>query len=984
MYLTTSRRRRRLFQLSLLSASCLTAFQSYAAIDCAPLSDWDNKTVYTGGQKVRHLDYAYQANYWTQGDAPDANSGQWSQWKELGVCLADTNQPPSVDLTSPKASDSIQVDQTVVIAATANDSDGSIEKVVFSVDGQPIGEDKTSPYSINWLAVAGNHNITAIAHDNRGAQSIVSSVDIKVSTTQPGNEPPTVDLMLSANSVDLGDTVTFTSNAADKDGRVEKVEFYVAGELVGTATMAPYSLDYQTSRKGVLPVIAKAVDDKGASSSSSAVLLEVKEAPTVASCRPDGLYQTEGVSVPYCSIYDENGREKMGADHPRRVIGYFTSWRSEDDEQTSYLVKDIPWQHLTHINYAFVSIGSDGKMNIGDVNDPDNAAVGKTWSDVDIDPSLGFKGHFGALATYKQRYNVKTLISVGGWAETGGHFDKDGNRVADGGFYTMTTNADGSINHAGIETFATSAVEMMRKYKFDGLDIDYEYPTSMAGAGNPDDTDFMEPRRRYLWASYQELMKVLRNKLDKASAQDGIHYMLTIAAPSSGYLLRGMESFDVTKYLDYVNIMTYDLHGAWNDHVGHNAALYDTGKDSELIQWNVYKTAAYGGIGYLNTDWAYHYFRGSMPAGRINIGVPYYTRGWQSVSGGTDGLWGRAALPDQTQCPPGTGEGEKNNCGHGAVGIDNMWHDKDANGNEMGAGSNPMWHAKNLENQIWGTYSSAYGLDPVNDPSDRLTGYYTRHYDSVAVAPWLWNNEKKVFLSTEDKASVNLKADYVIDKEIGGIMFWELAGDYNCYLLDSQGLRSQIDESEQACLSGRGEYHMGSTMTQTIYDKFKSATPYGNKLSTTPIASQALDINVAVTGFKAGDQNYPINPKITFTNNSDQALPGGTEFQFDIPVSTPDNAKDQSGAGLSVISSGHTRPNNVGGLDGPMHRVSFTLPSWKNLPVGGSYELDMVYYLPISGPANYSVKVNGVDYAFKFEHPNLPVASSSKQQRSEQ
>ncbi|MDF5474049.1 glycosyl hydrolase family 18 protein, partial [Vibrio parahaemolyticus] len=189
-------------------------------------------------------------------------------------------------------------------------------------------------------------------------------------------------------------------------------------------------------------------------------------------------------------------------------------------------------------------------------------------------------------------------------------------------------------------------------------------------------------RRQYLWASYQELMKVLREKLDAASAQDGIHYMLTIAAPSSGYLLRGMETFDVTKYLDYVNIMSYDLHGAWNDHVGHNAALFDTGKDSELAQWNVYGTAAYGGIGYLNTDWAYHYFRGSMPAGRINIGVPYYTRGWQGVTGGDNGLWGRAALPNQAECQPGTGESEKNNCGHCAIGIDNMWHDTDPKGNE--------------------------------------------------------------------------------------------------------------------------------------------------------------------------------------------------------------------------------------------------------------------------------------------------------------
>ncbi|MBY6196266.1 chitinase C-terminal domain-containing protein [Vibrio hangzhouensis] len=694
-------------------------------------------------------------------------------------------------------------------------------------------------------------------------------------------------------------------------------------------------------------------------------------------CRPDGLYQTQGVDVPYCTLYDTEGRELMGADHPRRVIGYFTSWRSGDDPQSSYLVNDIPWEQLTHINYAFVSIGSDGKVNVGDVNDPNNVAVSKEWPGVEIDPALGFKGHFGALATAKKKHGVKTLISIGGWAETGGHFAPDGTRVADGGFYTMTTNADGSVNTQGIETFATSAVEMMRTYQFDGLDIDYEYPTSMAGAGNPDDTAFSESRRAYLWKSYEVLMKVLREKLDVASSQDGVHYMLTIAAPSSGYLLRGMETMSVTKYLDYVNIMSYDLHGAWNDHVGHNAALYDTGEDSELAQWNVYGTAAYGGIGYLNTDWAYHYFRGSMPAGRINIGVPYYTRGWQNVSGGTNGLWGRAPLPNQSECPAGTGEGEKNNCGYGALGIDNMWHDKDVNGNEMGAGSNPMWHAKNLEKGIWGSYAQAYGLDPVNDPTDKFVGTYTRNYDSVAVAPWLWNAEKNVFLSTEDVESIDVKAQYVIDKEIGGIMFWELAGDYNCYVLDAIGNRGAVDPTEQACASGNGEFHMGNSMTKAMYEKFLSASPYGNKVATGTIPTEAVDIAVTVDGFKVGDQNYPINPKVTFTNNTGTDIPGGTEFQFDIPTSAPDNAKDQSGGGLKVIASGHTRANNIGGLDGTMHRVAFTLPSWKNLAAGSTYELDMVYYLPVSGPANYTVNVNGVDYAFKFEQPDLPLANLS-------
>ncbi|MBD8513818.1 chitinase C-terminal domain-containing protein [Photobacterium sp. CAU 1568] len=700
------------------------------------------------------------------------------------------------------------------------------------------------------------------------------------------------------------------------------------------------------------------------------------QAQAAANCRPDGLYQTPGVTVPYCTVYDQDGREKMGVDHPRRVIGYFTSWRSGNDPQSSYLVNDIPWDSLTHINYAFVSIGSDGKVNIGNVNNPDNPAVGKEWPGVEIDPALGFKGHFGALATAKAQHGVKTLISIGGWAETGGHFDDNGNRVADGGFYTMTTNADGSINHQGIQTFADSAVAMMRQYKFDGLDIDYEYPTSMQGAGNPDDFAYSDAMRPHLMKSYHELMKVLREKLDQASAQDGHHYMLTIAAPSSGYLLRGMETMSVTKYLDYVNIMSYDLHGAWNDYVGHNASLFDSGLDAELEAGNVYGTAQYKKTGYLNTDWAYHYFRGSMPAGRINIGVPYYTRGWQGVTGGTNGLWGKAALPNQSDCPTGTGAGTSN-CGYGAIGIDNMWHDKDANGNEMGAGSNPMWHAMNLANGVYGSYTAAYGLDPVNDPQDALTGTYTRHYDSVSVAPWLWNADKKVFLSTEDKESINTKADYVIEQGIGGIMFWELAGDYSCYNLDANGNRTTVDPTENACKTGNGEYHMGDTMTKAIHNKFATATPYGNTLAEGAIPTEAVNIDVSVTGFKVGDQNYPLNPTMTLTNKTGQTLPGGTEFQFDIPTSTPDNMSDQSGANLQVISSGHTRGDNIGGLDGNFHRVAFTLPSWKQLGNNESFELTLNYFLPISGPANYSVRVNNADYALAFEQPDLPIADLS-------
>ncbi|MBC9715735.1 chitinase C-terminal domain-containing protein [Streptomyces sp. TRM66268-LWL] len=653
-------------------------------------------------------------------------------------------------------------------------------------------------------------------------------------------------------------------------------------------------------------------------------------------CRPDGLYQTPGVDVPYCSVYDTAGREKMGADHQRRVIGYFTGWRTGKNGEPAYLASDLPWDKITHINYAFAHIGSDHKLSVG-TDGANNPATGMTWPGVagaEMDPGYAYKGHFNLLNKFKKQHpDVKTLVSVGGWAETGGYFGDDGKRVSSGGFYAMATNADGSVNQAGIDTFADSAVAFVKKYGFNGVDIDYEYPTTMKDAGHPLDWPFANARRAGLVKGYAALMKTLREKLDRAGAQDGRHYLLTVAAPSSGYLLRGMETFQVQKYLDYVNIMSYDLHGAWNEYVGPNASLFDDGKDAELAAAGVYSTSQYGGIGYLNTDWAYHYFRGSMPAGRINIGLPYYTRGFKNVTGGTDGLWGKAP---STTCPAGSG---LTKCGDGAVGIDNLWHDKDDNGKESPAGSNPMWHAKNLEKGVVGDYVTQYGF-----PSDTtLTGTYARKYDSTLVAPWLWNAEKKVFLSTEDEQSVAAKADHVVDQGIGGTMIWELAGDY-------------------AYNSAKGQYEMGDTLTTTMYDKFKSASPYGAKRSTIDLPTEALDIDVSFGQFPLGDSNYPISPKLKITNNTTTTLPGGTEFQFDYGTSAPNNAKDQSGFGTTIIRSDHTG-NNVGGLKGIYHRASLKLPGWQSLAPGASVELDFVYYLPVSTPSNWTVTLSGRQYA---------------------
>ncbi|GLW54955.1 chitinase [Kitasatospora phosalacinea] len=655
-------------------------------------------------------------------------------------------------------------------------------------------------------------------------------------------------------------------------------------------------------------------------------------------CRPDGMYTTPGVDVPYCNVYDTSGREQMGADHQRRVIGYFTSWRTGKDGTPAYLVNNIPWDKVTHLNYAFAHVASDNTLSVG-TDGPNNASTGMTFPGVagaEMDPAYSYKGHFNLLSKFKKQYpNVKTMVSVGGWAETGGYFDDSGKRVNSGGFYSMTVNADGSVNQAGINTFADSAVTFIKKYGFNGVDLDYEYPTSMKDAGNPLDYTISNAKRASLMKGYAALMKTMREKLDRASAADGKYYLLSVAAPSSGYLLRGMETFQVTQYLDYVNIMSYDLHGAWNKYVGPNAALYDDGKDAELAAANVYGTSQYGGIGYLNTDWAVHYFRGAMPAGRINLGVPYYTRGFQNVQGGTNGLWGTSST---TNCPAGSG---LTTCGDGAVGIDNIWHDLDDNGKESPAGSNPMWHAKNLEAGVVPDYLSKYG---VSDTA--LKGTYSRNYSSSLVAPWLWNADKKVFLSTEDDQSIGAKADYVVNQGVGGAMIWELAGDYKW---------------DATANGGKGEYVQGNTMTSLLYDKFKSASAYGATRSTIALPQQTLPIDVSFTQFALGDNNYPINPKIHIVNNSTTTLPGGTEFQFDYSVSAPANAADQSGFGSKVIRADHTG-SNVGGLKGTYNRVSLKLPTWQTLAPGASVDVAFVYYLPVSTPSNWTVNVGGTLY----------------------
>ncbi|ENY73466.1 chitodextrinase [Aeromonas diversa CDC 2478-85] len=902
---------------------------------------------YSAGDVVSNAGALYQCKEfpysgWCGASPYHYEPGVGVTWGDAWRLFNDGSLPPAIGLSvsSPVSGASVSEGADVALAVTLSGSTTGLTRVEYQIDGKLVATATSAPWGAAWKAVGGgSHDLKARALDKDGKVLAESSSRFTVSAVTAPEAPKVAIASPAAGAkVTLGRSVAVSANVTDANNDVAKVELFVGGKRVGEDTSAPWQVSWTPDAKGSAALKLVATDQANLSGESAVVTVNVEEA---------ALPPTGGnLSCDIRQVYRPDGYECMGDDHARRVIGYFTSWRTGKNGLPAYLVSDIPWGKLTHINYAFAAV--DEQSHLIKVDD---AATKMTWEGVqgaEMDPEFAYQGHFNLLSKYKKQFpDVKTLISVGGWADTRG-------------FYSATTKGDCTVNTAGINAFSDSAVSFIRQYGFDGVDIDYEYPTSMKDAGNPNDFPLSNLCRGKLFGNYKVLMQTLREKLDAAGAEDGRKYMLTIASPASAYLLRGMENFQVTQYLDYVNLMSYDFHGAWNHFVDHNAALFDNKQDSELAHWGVYTQSQFGGIGYLNSAWAAHYFRGALAAGKINIGVPYYTRGWQGVTGGTHGLGGKAALPSQNQCQPGTGGGNIP-CGNGAMGIDNIWHDLDKSGKEIGAGAVPMWHAKNLEHAAdlgitsMPSYGQAWGLDP-NDPQDLIQGQYVRYFDDKAKVPWLWNEQKKVFLSTEDEQSMGHKLDYIVKQGLGGVMFWEMAGDY------------AFDPVKK-------EYVIGDTLTTLAYEKFAKATPYNPRQNALPAPTTQLDIGVSLTGFKEGDSNYPINPTLKLTNRSTQTIPGGARIEFLVPTSTSDTITDQSGMGLKVVESGGNKNSDGIANEKDFHKVAMTLPSWKAWTPGSDVEVAMTYYLPAAGvPSGVRIVSGSQTIGLKSDFPGLPEA----------
>jgi len=372
------------------------------------------------------------------------------------------------------------------------------------------------------------------------------------------------------------------------------------------------------------------------------------------------------------------------------LAAYFPEWGIYGRD---YQLDDVPGEKITHLIYAFADLTAAGEMTLFD----SYAAVEKRFS---ADESVSGEadqwyyppddprseqtvwGNFNQLAQLKEKYpHLRVSIAVGGWTLST-HFS------------SVTATAEGRT------TFADSIVEFLTTYEmFDGVDFDWEYP---GGGGLGSNT--VSPNDG---ANYAKLLAEVRTKIDILGAQRGRSYEISVASPGGLDKIANFNLPGLTPSVDFFNLMSYDFHGTWESTTGHQAAF--TGDPA----------------GYDIQTAVNAYLEAGVPAEKIVLGAPLYTRGWSGVADGGDG-----------------------------------GYLEPASGGAPGSFETGVYDYKDL-------------LAQVQDPASGWQIYW----DDNAQASYVYNAAEDLFSSFETPTSIALKAQWAEEMGLGGMMFWDLSND---------------------------------------------------------------------------------------------------------------------------------------------------------------------------------------------------------------
>ncbi|KAH6898841.1 glycoside hydrolase family 18 protein [Thelonectria olida] len=346
----------------------------------------------------------------------------------------------------------------------------------------------------------------------------------------------------------------------------------------------------------------------------------------------------------------------------KRNVLYFTNWGIYG---ANFQPQDIPADVVTHLLYSFLNIAEDGSVVSADSwSDTDKHYATDSWNDA----GNNIYGCAKQLYILKKKHRkFKTMLSIGGWTYS-------------------PKFAPVAADATKRKRFASTAVKLLADWGFDGIDVDWEYPT------NPTEAD-----------NYVLLLKDVRAALDAYTTANRLNYRftITVASPAGSANYNAMNLKGMDAYVDAWHLMAYDYAGSWDAVTGHQASLYHSKTNMKSTPFR--------------TDGAFKdYLAKGIAASKIVMGIPLYGRSFANTLGAGKPYSG------------------------------------------VGGGT--------IEPGIY-TYK--------NLPRPGATVYM----NPEAKATWSYDFKNKEMVTWDSPASAKIKANYILDKNMGGAMYWEASGD---------------------------------------------------------------------------------------------------------------------------------------------------------------------------------------------------------------